>query len=83
MMFHKLLAVKPMDRLCLLVEFVGGERKMYDVTPLLEKWPPFRDLPAIRGLWEQVKVDAGGYGISWNDAIDLSCNELYENGVAV
>ncbi len=29
---------------------------------------------------EQVKVDAGVYGISWNDDIDLSCEELYQNG---
>jgi hypothetical protein len=28
-------------------------------------------------LFEQVKVDSGGFGISWNDDIDLSCNELY------
>ena len=32
------------------------------------------------GLFEQVKVDKGGYGISWNGEIDLSCNELWENG---
>ncbi|MCC8073433.1 MAG: hypothetical protein LIO62_04840, partial [Clostridiales bacterium] len=23
----------------------------------------------------------GGYGISWNDELDISCNELYEQGV--
>ena len=28
-----------------------------------------------------VEVDNGGYGISWNDDIDLSCDELFENGV--
>ncbi len=22
-----------------------------------------------------------GYGISWNDEIDLSCDELWENGI--
>jgi len=27
-----------------------------------------------------VKVDAGGYGISWNDDIDLSEYELWTNG---
>ncbi|WP_199647569.1 DUF2442 domain-containing protein [Peptoclostridium sp. AF21-18] len=27
-----------------------------------------------------MKIDTGGYGIIWNDDIDLSCNELYENG---
>ena len=35
------------------------------------------------GLFEQVKVDAGGYGISWNDEIDLSCDELYHNGKVI
>lgn len=43
----------------------------------------FKALTSIQGLFEQVKVDAGGYGISWNDEIDLSCNELYENGERV
>jgi len=27
-----------------------------------------------------LRVDTGGYGICWNDEIDLSCNELWENG---
>ena len=25
-------------------------------------------------------VDVGGYGIVWNDDVDLSCDELWENG---
>lgn len=28
-------------------------------------------------LFEQAKVDAGGYGISWNDDIDISEYELW------
>lgn len=28
-----------------------------------------------------VKADKGGYGISWNDEIDLSCDELWEIGI--
>ena len=32
------------------------------------------------GLFDRVRVDTGGYGISWNDDIDLSCDELYWNG---
>ena len=28
-------------------------------------------------------VDVGGYGIVWNDALDLSCDELWEHGVRV
>lgn len=34
-------------------------------------------------LWSQVQVDAGGYGISWSDDLDLSCDELFANGVEV
>ena len=30
-----------------------------------------------------VKVDSGGYGISWNDDADLSEYELWTNGVEV
>ena len=29
------------------------------------------------------KVDVGGYGIIWNDDIDISCDELFENGKQV
>jgi hypothetical protein len=33
-------------------------------------------------FFRQVKVDAGGYGISWSDTIDLSESELWLNGKA-
>lgn len=59
----------------------GG--KCYDVKPLLAQWKPFEALTQIDGLFGQVKVDQGGYGISWNDEIDLSCNELWEGGLPV
>ena len=31
-------------------------------------------------LFNSVEVDVGGYGIIWNDEIDISCDELFENG---
>ena len=34
----------------------------------------------ILGLFQNVKVDVGGYEIYWNDSIDLSCEELWNNG---
>jgi hypothetical protein len=64
----------------LLVDFATGEKKKYNVKPLFDKWESFKALLLVQRLFEQVKVDVGGYGISWNDNIDLSCNELYENG---
>ena len=31
-------------------------------------------------LFAQAKVDAGGYGVSWNDDIDISEYELWNIG---
>ncbi|MCD7846388.1 MAG: DUF2442 domain-containing protein [Oscillospiraceae bacterium] len=79
-MFYRVKDVQPLPAYNLLVSFATGERKRYDVTPLFGKWDVFETLATVPGLFGQVKVDAGGYGISWNDDIDLSCNELWENG---
>jgi hypothetical protein len=80
-MFYKVKTVRPLADYQLLVTFENGEQKKYHISPLFNKWTPFRSLETIDGLFEQAKVDKGGYGISWNDELDLSCNELYLNGV--
>ena len=82
-MFYKIKTVTPLPGYILSVAFDNGEQKEYDVKPLIGKWDVFSALVDINGLFEQVKVDAGGYGVSWNDDIDLSCNELYDNGVSL
>ena len=61
------------------VEFADGDIRLYDVKPLMDKWEVFKDLKD-NNLFNYVSVDAGGYGIAWNDYIDLACNELWENG---
>jgi hypothetical protein len=82
-MFYKVLSVAALPEYQLFVRFKNGETKQYDVKPLFREWTAFQALTYIAGLFEQVHVDGSGYGISWNDAIDLSCNELYENGVTI
>ena len=34
-------------------------------------------------LFSSVMVDQGGYGVIWNDDIDISCDELWANGETV
>ena len=80
-MFNKVKMVQPLPEYNLLVQFQNGEQKLYNVQPLFDKWEGFKALGITRGLFEQVKVDVGGYGVSWNDKVDLSCDELYYNGV--
>jgi len=79
-MFNKVKEVKPLDDYKLLVYFFDGNERLYDVKQLFNEIPPFSSLEQIPGLFECVKVDAGGYGISWNDELDLACDELYYNG---
>ena len=79
-MFYKIKSIKALPNYILRATFINGTIKYYDVKPLFDIWQPFKTLIYTKGLFELVKVDAGGYGISWNDDIDLSCNELWENG---
>ena len=79
-MFNKVKSVKPLDNFVMLITFENGKKKYYDIKTLINKFSVFKDLIDINGLFEQVKVDIGGYGIYWNDDIDLSCNELWNNG---
>jgi hypothetical protein len=80
-MFHKVKEVKALDNFKLQVRFEDMVVKIYDVVPLFDKWNVFKALQSDKDLFNAVKVDVGGYGISWNDDVDLGCNELWENGV--
>ena len=81
-MFHTIKSVQPLENYILLITFKDGATKIYDVKILFEEIDAFNDLKNMKGLFEQVKVDVGGYGISWNDEIDLACEELWNNGIS-
>jgi hypothetical protein len=80
-MFHKIQSVVALPGFVLDVTFESGERRHYAVGPLFEKWRAFQSLAQIPGLWARVRTDPGGYGVSWNDELDISCDELYHNGI--
>jgi hypothetical protein len=82
-MFHRVKSVVPEKNFMLLVQFSEGITKQYDVSKLFEKWTAFQALKNTPGLFSCVHVDAGGYGISWNDDVDLECEELWDNGKTV
>ena len=77
----RITAVTAMGSSRLRVRFDNGVEKIYECAPLLAR-PEFRLLnePAF---FRAVRVDAGGYGVSWNDAMDLSEHELWTNGKLV
>ncbi len=76
---HKVKSVLPLDDFVLEVTFIEGGIKKYDVKPLFGEIPHFIDLKE-NDLFSKVTVGPGGYGIIWNDDVDLSCDELWDNG---
>lgn len=79
-MFHKVKAVNALENYRLSVQFAEGITKIYNVSQLFDKWEAFRYLKDNSSLFSNVQVDVGGYGIIWNDELDISCDELYANG---
>ncbi len=73
----KIESVKPLEGKRLLVKFMNGVEKIYDCNQLLhlEMFQPLKN----EAFFKSVKVDAGGYGISWDDEVDLSEYELWVN----
>ncbi len=77
----KIKAVTPMEGKRLLVTFVNGVQKVYDCQRILQldRFQLLRN----EAFFKAVAVDPGGYGVSWNDQMDLSEYELWRNGVEV
>lgn len=78
MQYPKIRSVKALDNHLLLIEFNNHERRTYDAKPLLtiDRFMPLKN-PAF---FKNVTVDAGGYGIAWNNEIDISEYELWTKG---
>jgi len=70
--------IKVEDNFIFIVTFDNGIRKEYDFKRNFDN-PVFRELKN-ENFFKQVNIDNGGYGISWNDDLDLSEYELWKNG---
>jgi hypothetical protein len=77
-MYPRIKSISVEDNYILIVTFENDIVKKYDFKPMLNK-PEFINLKD-KLLFSSVKVDVGGYGISWNDELDLSEYELWING---
>lgn len=82
-MFHKIKLVTPLKDFEVSVQFAQGITKIYDIKTLFSKIKAFKKFKETPSLFYDVTVDVGGYGIIWNDDLDLSCDELFKNGKTV
>lgn len=81
--FHRIKAVLPLPNLKLSVQFLEGVTKTYDVKPLIDLIPMFSKLKDDIDLFSSVQTDVGGYGVSWNDDLDISCDEIWEHSIQI
>ncbi|MBQ8509855.1 MAG: DUF2442 domain-containing protein [Clostridia bacterium] len=79
-MFHRVKEVKALPDFCLQVHFLNDVSKIYDVKMLIDKYPAFSVFRDVPDEFVSVQTDVGGYGVVWNDDLDISCDELWENG---
>ena len=81
-MFHKIIEVSVKEKFIILAKFENGIIKQYDLKNIMKKFEIFNDLKN-KDLFKLVQVDKGGYGISWNENIDLSSEEIWKNGIEI
>lgn len=80
-MFVKITSLATLPDYVLLVGFSTGEYKKFDTKPLINKYPPFMAFKGTNNLFDKAKIDIGGYGIVWNDELDISADGVYEKGI--
>jgi len=83
---HTINRAIPLPDYLLFLEFHDGTRKIYDIKQLFKHktlGAIFSQLKTKEGLAEKVKVDDGGYGLVWDDDIDLCCDDLYYFGQTI
>ena len=77
-MSHKIKSVRTSDNMTLLAVFENDIEKAYDIRQMERLFPQFCVLKTNLELYKSVQVDVGGYGIAWNDDLDIDAEEIWE-----
>jgi len=80
-MFHKITSLQTKDNYILIAGFANNKVKAFDLKPYIDKYKPFKQFLTQPDLFEKAKIDIGGYGVVWNDELDVSADGIYEKGV--
>lgn len=78
--FHIIRSLSASKDLNLVAQFDDGTIKRYSVYKLSERNKAFCVFRNNYKLFSKAKIDAGGYGVVWNENLDLSANEIWANG---
>lgn len=73
-------AVIAEDDYTLLVDFVDGKRKRFDMKPIIARGGVFERLKNL-DFFKKAHVDRDT--VAWDDIIDIAPESLYDRGIAV
>ncbi|MCL1885672.1 MAG: DUF2442 domain-containing protein [Dehalococcoidia bacterium] len=82
---HTVTEVIPLFEYVISVGFSNGEHRYFDVSQLFNHkimGAKFKKLKNDRALFYRVRIDIAGAGISWDEGIEIECENLYDYGVA-
>ena len=63
--------------------FEDGKIIQYDMSQMFKKYPFLEELRKNRELFLSGKLDIGGYGIVWNEDLDVDTWGIHDCGVVV
>lgn len=63
-----------------IAHFKNGDVKRYDFLEIINKLEPLKQLAEDYELFQQIHLSPGGYGIIWNEYIDLEAEEIWYGG---
>lgn len=78
-MINKIMSASFLDNYIICAQFANGITKKYDLKPLFKELKQFNKLKE-NNLFMYGQVDIGGYGVVWDDKIDLFADEIWEKG---
>lgn len=81
-MFHKISNLVFLDNCVILVGYKNNEWRKFDMKMLMEKHPEFEALKD-ETFFKSAKIDIGGFGIIWDEWLDVSGEGVYEQGEKV
>ncbi|MCD8307482.1 MAG: DUF2442 domain-containing protein [Clostridia bacterium] len=81
-MFHLIKNAYPVSGHSLIACFADGTSRTYDIRDIAESHPDFRTLEDS-SLFYSLRAGLGGYGVIWDNDVDLSSEEIYFNGKPV
>ena len=81
-LINRVIDAVPLENAEVLIFFANGKTKKCDMKRLIPQYPEYEAL-LNPDLFCMMKVEPGGYGISWTEDLHCSQDALYDNGIDV